>query len=318
MKKDIIRRLAASMVLAGAFALAATAQTTGTAAGKVAAAGTRVSAMDSSGRVVTLASPARRIVSISPAATEVAFAVGAGAYVVGDTTYCDYPAAAVALPKVGGFSASTISVERIVALKPDLVLTAGPSMHGAVETALAKLGIAVFAYDPVDFAGIAKGMNAMGDLAATGDTARAASGAMLAAIEKVRSAVSSVPKDRRPTVFWEVYDDPLMTCGAASFPHAIIEASGGRDIFTDLPGAWPRVSAEEVIRRAPDYIMGADDHGDKLTAAGVAARPGWSTIPAVKSGRIVLLPANIVSRAGPRVAEGVQALARALYPELFR
>lgn len=308
MNKNVFRRLAASLALAGAFAAAGAAQ--------AAAGGTRVGATDSSGRVVTLASPARRIVSISPAATELAYAVGAGAYVVGDTTYCDYPAAAVSLPKVGGFSASTISIERIVALKPDLVLTAGPKMHGAVETALSKLGIAVFAYDPVDFDGIAKGMNAMGDLVGTGEAARAASGTMLAAIEKVRSAVASVPKDRRPTVFWEVYDEPLMTCGAASFPHAIIEAAGGRDIFTDLPGAWPRVSAEEVIRRAPDYIMGADDHGDKLTVASVMARPGWSTIPAVKTGHIVLLPANIVSRASPRIAEGVLALARALYPDL--
>ena len=312
MDKQGIRRIAAMLSLAAIFAAGAAAQA---AAGK---AGARVSVTDSSGRLVTLASPARRIVSISPAATEVAYAVGAGGFVVGDTTYCDYPAAAVSLPKVGGFSSSTISVERIVALKPDLVLTAGPRMHGAVETALAKLGIAVFAYDPTDFDGIASDMNAMGDLAGTGETARAASGAMLAAIGKVRSALASVPKDRRPTVFWEVYDEPLMTCGAASFPHAVIEAAGGRDIFTDLPGAWPRVSAEEVIRRAPDYIMGADDHGDKLTVAGVMARPGWSTIPAVKAGHIVLLPANIVSRAGPRVAEGVLALARALYPDLVR
>jgi iron complex transport system substrate-binding protein len=309
MTNDRIRRIAASLAFAAILAAGAAAQ---------AAAGAKVSATDSSGRLVTLASPARRIVSISPAATEVAYAVGAGGFVVGDTTYCDYPAAAVSLPKVGGFSSSTISVERIVALKPDLVLTAGPRMHGAVETALAKLGIAVFAYDPTDFDGIARDMNAMGDLAGTGETARVASGAMLAAIGKVRSALTSVPMDRRPTVFWEVYDEPLMTCGAASFPHAVIEAAGGRDIFTDLPGAWPRVSAEEIIRRAPDYIMGADDHGDKLTVAGVMARPGWSTIPAVKAGHIVLLPANIVSRAGPRVAEGVLALARALYPDLVR
>jgi iron complex transport system substrate-binding protein len=317
MNKELFRRMAASLALAGAFALAGAAQGAQAAPGKVAA-GTGVSATDSSGRVVTLAAPARRIVSISPAATEVAYAAGAGGCVVGDTTYCDYPAAAVALPKVGGFSSSTISVERIVALKPDLVLTAGPKMHGAVETALAKLGIAVFAYDPVDFDGIARGMNAIGDLAGSGETARAASGAMLSSIAKIRAAVASVPQDRRPTVFWEVYDEPLMTCGAASFPHAVIEAAGGRDIFTDLPGAWPRVSAEEVIRRAPDYIMGADDHGDKLTVAGVMARPGWSTIPALKSGHIVLLPANLVSRAGPRIAEGVLALAKALYPELFR
>lgn len=310
----VTRRTAAVFALA-AFAAAGFSQSGPATA---VAPGARVSATDTLGRVVTLAAPARRIVSLSPAATEVAFAVGAGVFVVADTTYCDYPAAAAVLPKIGGFSASTISIERVVAMKPDLVLTAGTAMHGAVETALARLGIPVFAYDPADFAGIAAGMNAIGDLAGTGAAARKASSDMLAAIEKVRLAVASVPQDQRPTVFWEVYDEPLMTCGASSFPHAIIEAAGGRDIFADLPGAWPRVSAEEVIRRAPAFIMGADDHGDKLTIAGVLARPGWSTVPAVKKGRIILFPANVVSRAGPRVAEGVLAMARALYPELFR
>jgi iron complex transport system substrate-binding protein len=277
-----------------------------------------VTATDTAGRPIKLAAPASRIVSLSPAATEVVFAVGAGQRLVGDTTYCDYPAAAASLPKVGGFSASTISVERIVALKPDLVVTASATMHGSIEAALAKLSIPVFAYDPMDFAGIAAGMNAIGDLAGTGAAARAASASMLASIDKVRTALASVPADRRPTVFWEVYDEPLMTCGSSTFPHAIIEAAGGKDIFSDLPGAWPRVSAEEVIKRGPEYIMGADDHGDKLTVAGVAARPGWATIPAVRNGRIALFSANIVSRASPRVADGILAIAKSLYPALFK
>ncbi len=82
---------------------------------------------------------------------------------------------------------------------------------------------------------------------------------------------------------------PLQTSGSATFQHAIVEAAGGRDIFSDLAGSWPRVSAEEVIKRAPQVIMGADDHGDKLTVASHRPRPGWNLIPAVRSGRIILL-----------------------------
>jgi iron complex transport system substrate-binding protein len=306
------RRLVALVAILAAIACAGAAQTT---AAKPPAG--PISVKDSAGRTISLPAPARRIVSISPQATEVVFAVGAGAYVVGDTTYCDYPAAAATLPKVGGFSASTISVERIVALRPDLVISAG-TMHAQVEAALARLSIPVFAYDPQDFAGIAASMNAIGDLAGTGEAARKASGDMLAAIDRVKAALASVPAEKRPTVFWEIYDEPLMTCGSATFPHAIVEAAGGRDIFADLPGAWPRVSAEEVIRRAPAYIMGADDHGDKLTVAAVASRPGWASIPAVRNGRIILVSANLVSRAGPRVAEGVYLVAKALYPGLIK
>jgi iron complex transport system substrate-binding protein len=311
-KGSIMRRnfaglfAAAVLVCAGASALHAA----GTAPASL-------SAVDTTGRVVILAAPAARIVSLSPAATEVIFAVGAGAALVGDTTYCDYPAEAARAAKVGGFAAPTISVERIVSLRPDLVITAG-SMHKTIEAALARFSIPVFSYDPVDFQGIAKGMTAIGDLAGTGAAARKAASDMLAVIDRVRAAVGSVSPEKRPTVFWEIYDDPLMTCGASTFPHAIVEAAGGRDIFSDLPGAWPRVSAEEVIRRAPDYVMGADDHGDKLTAAQVQTRPGWAGVPAVRNGRIALFPADLVSRAGPRVADGVLAVAKVLYPALFR
>lgn len=276
-----------------------------------------VSAADSAGRLVALSAPAKRIVSLSPAATEVVYAVGAGAAMVGDTTYCDYPKAAAALPKVGGFSSATISIERVLALKPDLVIHSG-SVQAEVAAALAKLGVPVFSYEPRDFAAIADGMVSIGVLCGTRTAAVSAAASMLESIEATKAALAAVPAGKRPSVFWEVYDEPLMTCGSSTFPHAILEAAGARDIFSDLSGAWPRVSAEEVVRRAPDYVMGADDHGDKLTAAAVAARPGWAGIPAVKNGRVVLFKADIVSRAGPRVAEGVRAVARALYPDLAK
>jgi iron complex transport system substrate-binding protein len=280
------------------------------------AAAAPVSAPDSLGRKVVLEAPASRIVSLSPAATEALFAIGAGARVVGDTTFCDYPEEARALPKVGGFVAETVSIERVLGLRPDLVVSGG-SLHSGLEASLRRLGLKVFAYEPADFKGIADAMMALGELAGTPKSAIKAAASLTGAIKRIRDATAPLPTARRPRVLWLVYDDPLMTCGSDSLPHEIVEAAGGRDIFADLRGSWPQVSSEEVIRRAPELILSPDDMGDKVSASRIASKPGWSSIPAVSSGRIMLLPAALVSRPGPRVAAGVMAAARALHPEMF-
>jgi iron complex transport system substrate-binding protein len=275
-----------------------------------------VSAADAQGRLVVLGAPAGRIVSLSPEATEALFAVGAGKLVVGDTSYCDYPAEALALPKVGGFSADTISVEKIVSLRPDLVVSAG-ALHQSVEAALAKLGIPVFAYLPKTFAAIEEEMRGLGLLAGTGEKGAAAVSALRASVDRARALTAALPASRKPAVFWEVYGEPLMTCGADSFPHQIIELAGGRDIFSDLPGPWPVVSAEEVLLRAPQFILSPDDMGGRVDRVKLASRPGWASMPAVRDGKIVFLSADIVSRAGPRIADGVLAALKALHPELL-
>jgi len=276
--------------------------------------GGRVQAVDSLGATIGLPKAATRVVSLSPACTEVLFAVGAT--VVGDTTYCVYPPEAVSVTKIGGFSASSMSVEKILSLKPDLVVSSG-AIHKPVTDELARYGIVSFAYAPKNFEEIAAGIVAIGTLTGRKDDAALVASTMLGKIAKVKATVAAIPVDQRLSVFWEIYDDPLMTSGSATFQHAIVEAAGGRDIFSDLAGSWPRVSAEEVIKRAPQVIMGADDHGDKLTVASIAARPGWNLIPAVRSGRIILLPTGLVSNPGPRVADGVLLAAKALYPRLF-
>ncbi len=284
--------------------------------GAVALAATPAKVLDSLGRSFSLASPARRIVSLSPEATEALFAIGAGKLVVGDTQYCDYPPEARKVAKVGGFAADTISVERVLGLMPDLVLSAG-SIHQPIEAALAKLGIPVFAYLPTTFAGIEEQLKALGALTGLAGQAGSVAASMHATIERARSLTASLPDSKRPRVFWQVYDEPLMTCGYDSFPHKILELAGGKDIFSDLKGPWPVVSAEEVLRRAPEFILSPSDMGDRVDPAKLAARPGWTSIPAVRNKRIVLLPADLVSRAGPRIAEGVLAALKALHPELL-
>ncbi|HUW40997.1 MAG TPA: cobalamin-binding protein [Rectinemataceae bacterium] len=274
-----------------------------------------VSAVDSLGRRVSLSAPARRIVSLSPEATETLYAVGAGPAMVADTTYCDYPDAARALPKVGGFSPQTVSIEKILTLKPDLVVTAG-RLHAQLEAALVKLGIRVFAYEPENFVAIADCMMSLGELAGQKNQGIRAAATFTAAIEKVKYLTSSLPTVRRPKVFWEVSGEPLMTCGRKSFAHQLVDAAGGRDIFADLPGPWPVVSAEEVLTRSPQVIIGPDDLGESLSEARLAVKPGWKEIPAVREGRIFLVPADLVSRAGPRLATGLLAVLKVIHPEL--
>ncbi len=276
-----------------------------------------LSVKDSTNHTIVLPEPARRIVSLSPAVTETLFAIGAGERVVGVTTYCNYPAATLSIPKIGGFSAKTMAVEKVVALNTDLVVRAG-AIHQSLAESLARLNIPVFVYDPTNIENIIRDMRALGVLTGMERGAESVELTMRTTLDVVGKILAPIKSADRPTVFWEIYDEPLMTAGASTFQHAIVEAAGGRDIFSDLPGAWPRVSAEEVIRREPAYIVGADDHGDKMSVAQVADRPGWAQIPAVKDKKIFLVPADLVSRPSPRIVEGVLAVAKVLYPGLFR
>jgi iron complex transport system substrate-binding protein len=272
-------------------------------------------AVDSTGVAISLKVPALRVVSLAPASTEVLFAVGAT--VVGDTTYCLNPPEAIDLPKIGGFSADSISIEKILSLKPDLVVSNG-KIHKAVTETLARYGIVSYAYDPGSFEQIAQGMEVLGRLTGNEAKGKAAAKVFLDKLSGVKKALFGLSADQKPTVFWEVYDEPLMTCGAPTFQHAIVEAAGGRDIFSDLKTAWPAISSEEVLARAPQVIMGADDHGDKLTLEAMAKRPGWSGLPAIRNRRLIVLPTALVSAPGPLIADGVLAAARALHPDLFR
>jgi iron complex transport system substrate-binding protein len=139
-----------------------------------------------------------------------------------------------------------------------------------------------------------------------------------ARIAAVVDEVAAIPESERLTVFWETFDEPLMTAGPSTFTGQMIDLAGGVNVFADLTEDYPQISAEEVIARNPSVILGSDSHGDKLTPEQVAARPGWDQVDAVQNGRIHLIDGNIVSRAGPRLADAVEAIAQALYPELFQ
>lgn len=263
---------------------------------------------DAAGRSVVLQKPASHIISLTPAITETLFAIGAGNQVIGVTEFCNYPLEVSSKTKIGGFSGSTISIEQIVALKPDLVILSA-TMHAKVIALLDQVHINSFAVEPASFADVYRDIQTLGSL--TGHDKEAA--AVVLNMKNRIAAVQKLPSTKgTPRVFWELWDDPLMTAGGPTFVSEAISLAGGKNVFSDLKEQWPQVSFEELLVRKPDWILSGTDHGDKLKLEYVVKRPGWSTIPAVKKGNIATIESDIVYRGGPRLADAVEALSKIL------
>lgn len=275
-----------------------------------------LTARDSLDRTVTLRAPAARVVSLNPSATESLFGIGAGDRVVGVTSYCTWPAEAARKPRVGGYTSESISLELLLALKPDLVVTGGP-VHVSIRRSLDSLGLPYYVFEPTSVEGTLECLSDLGILTGTSAGAERVVRNLRRDLVEIAAAVSSIPAGSRARVFWEVYDEPLMTCGGSSFLHELIVRAGGLNVFADLEHPWSIISPEEAVRRSPQVILAADDHSPGFTAEDLSRRPGWGSVPAVLTGRVYLLPADPVNRTGPRLGEGIRSIARVLYPELF-
>jgi iron complex transport system substrate-binding protein len=257
-----------------------------------------------------------RIVSLAPSNTEILFAVGAGDQVVGVTQYCNYPVEAQSREQIGGFSAQTISVEKIVALEPDLVVAAG-AIHQPVIEALEALNIPVLVVNPNTLEQVYTSIELVGRLTGHDGQAAQVVEEMKGRVAFVSERLASLSEEQRLRVYWEVFDEPRMTAGPTTFNGQLIELAGGVNIFADVAEDYPQINDEEVIKRNPAVIMGADTMGEKLTTELVAQRPGWDQIDAVRNGRIYLFNGDMVARAGPRLALVLEEMAKAMYPELF-
>jgi iron complex transport system substrate-binding protein len=265
-----------------------------------------------------LANPgSARIVSLSPALTEMLFAIGAGDRVVGVTSFCNYPAEASELPKIGGFSERSMSLEAIVALSPTIVIGQA-SAHESIAASLESARIRTVLFEAGGFDQVIANIERLGDLTARADDAASVVRDIRERTERIVSIVSSIPEAARVRVFWETWDDPLMTAGPNTFTGDVIRLAGGVNIFADVEQAWPVVSHEEVLRRNPEAILASVTHDEKLTPELLAGRPGWSDIVAVRQQRIHLFDGDIVSRPGPRVIDALELMAAALYPDHFR
>jgi iron complex transport system substrate-binding protein len=286
-------------------------------AATVAPAAEEIKFTDALGHEITLTGRAQRIVSLAPSVTESLFAIGAGGQVVGRTDYCNYPPEAAKLPSIGGFDASTISVESILALEPDLVI-AGSTYQADIVKSLQDSGVKTFVSQPKNVAGIMDTLTLFGKITGHVDEAAAAAKEMQTRIDAVTTVVAAIPADQRPTVFYEVWHEPLMSANGKTVVGELIEMAGGVNIFADLPDEYPTVSVEQIVKVDPQFIIGPSSHGDQMTSEVIGKREGWGNLSAVKNNAIYIVDGDIVSRYSPRIVDVLDAFAKILHPDLFK
>jgi iron complex transport system substrate-binding protein len=275
-----------------------------------------VTVTDILGRRVTIPAPAQRIISLAPSITEQLFAVGAGERVVGVTLYDNYPPQVQQVERVGGYVAKSISVEKILSLKPDLVFSRG-TIQQAIVDALERVGIAVLALEPHTAEEVYATIGLIGQLTQQEQQAATVVDEMQQRLRRVQERVATIPTEQRVTVFYKAYDEPLITTGRSTFIGHMIELAGGINIFADRHEHYPQISAEEVLRRNPAVILSPTNQGGALSRVQTQQRPGWQHLAAVKNHRVYFIDDDLVSRPGPRLADAVEAIAKVLYPERF-
>jgi ABC-type Fe3+-hydroxamate transport system substrate-binding protein len=272
------------------------------------ASGVRV--VDGDGDTVRLAAPAQRVVSLVPSATDLIVAVGGKAQLVGRTRY-DRDSSLASIPSVGG--GLDPDLERLAALRPDLVITWSPSASSPLRARLASQGIAVYAVPTRDTAAFFASAHAIGALIGRDSAATA----LATAVRDTLAAVhASVAGKATPSVLYLIWGDPPMTVGPHTFVGELIGVAGGRDLFGDATVDWPRVSMEAIVQRAPDVIVVATGEDVQRGAERLQQTPGWRALAAVRAGRVVPVPADLMERPGPGLGRAARVLARAIHPEL--
>lgn len=270
-----------------------------------------VTVNDFQNRAVTVPKRPERIVSIGPSITEFLFALSAGPRVVGADDFSDEPAAAKTLEKVGGIK---VNFEKVVALRPDLVLSVKFS-DGTIEK-LTSAGLLVVVVDPQTASDVARTATLLGR--AVGAEGDALARDIQKKVDDVRAKTAAATS--KPRVYHEIdASDPtkIFTVGPGSYIDDLITIAGGVNIAAKATTAYPQLSAEEILRADPEVIVLA---GDSYSAKPdeVAARAGWSALTAVKNKRFGTMEPNLINRPGPRVGDAAEAYARIVHPELYR
>ena len=251
----------------------------------------------------TLVHPGR-IVSLSPATTELLFAIGAGSRVVGRTHWDLSPDSARLVPDLG--AGLRPNVEAVLAVHPDLVVLYASRDDRAAAAQLRAAGVGVLALRTDRIADFRRAALLLGR--ATGESARAALcvDTVDRALARVRAATASLP---HPTVFWHIWDEPVITVGHGSFQSELLDIAGAHNVYDDDPRPSPQVSLEDIVRRNPDLILAGPDG-----AARIRASAGWQAVPAVRLGHVVVVDTALVGRPSVQLGEAAAELARLLHP----
>lgn len=268
--------------------------------------------MDELGRRVEVSAHPRRIVSLAPSVTEMLFALGLGDRVVGVTTLCDYPPEATAKEKVGDVIAP--SLERIVALAPDLVIVSTATQLEMFATRLVEVGIPLYVVKANRLEDVLETLRHLGNVTGERERAEALVGSLQARIERVVERTRHLP---RPRVLLVIQRDPLIVAGRGAFLTDLVEKAGGHSITADAEREWTLYSIESVLARAPEVLVLPSREGGSRRLADLPW-PALASTPALRNRRVYAINADLLMRPGPRLVEGLEELARVLHPEVFQ
>ncbi|MGD0716750.1 MAG: cobalamin-binding protein [Halobacteriota archaeon] len=260
-----------------------------------------ITVTDDAGRTVTVAQTPHRIISLAPSITEDLFALGLGGKVVGDTTYDNYPPAAVNITKVGGFSSP--SIEKIVSLNPDIVFASSLENNTLLST-LSGYGIPTVVLNPTSLTAILNDLSMIGKV--TGSTGN--SSALVANLTQKMTA-NSISVASHPRVLYLVWYDPIMSAGANTFEGDIIAHAGGINVaqLANVSG-YGTMSKESIVALNPSVII-ANSAMNSTAVQQVKSDPALVTVDAVKNGKIYILDSDIISRPGPRAFDALEQIA---------
>lgn len=264
-----------------------------------------ITVTDDTGAAVTLATPAQRVISLAPHVTEMLYAAGGGAKVVGAVSYSDYPPQAKQLPRVGDNKA--LDLERIVALKPDLIVV---WRHGNAQQQLDRLRelhVPLYFSEPHHLDDVAVSLTKLGQLLGTSSAADAAAASYRADIARLRSQYANRPP---VSVFYQVWDQPLMTLNGEHMLSDVIKLCGGRNVFAKLEPLVPTVSTEAVLAANPEAIVTAAPGATRpdTTLPQLSAWRAWPSLTAVANDNLFAIDGDLINRPAPRIAQGAKLL----------
>jgi len=259
---------------------------------------------DDRGVTVRLAAPPRRIVSLAPSLTEIVFLLGRERFLVGVTRFCNVPAAASALPKIGGVIDP--DVERIVALSPDLVLCTTDGNPRDKVRALEEMGIPCFAVAPQDLEAVFTAIERLGILLGAADRGRAEAGAL-----RLRARLAAPPSGdaEKPAVLFVISTTPIIAAGNGTFMDELVRLAGGRNAAARFSGRYPRLSVEGLVAARPDVIFVAGMSGVERFPEEVTR---WKEVPAFRDGAVITIDGDLVTRPGPRLVAALERVSAAL------
>jgi iron complex transport system substrate-binding protein len=265
---------------------------------------------DEIGRKIKIPCPIKRIVSLAPSITEILFDLGLNEEIAGVTDFCDYPEAALNKPRIGGFI--NPSIEKIVSLRPDLVIGTRDGNRRETIQRLNDLGLSAYVIDPKGFDGVMKTIKDVGEVVGRGNESRKIISNMMIKKEHLVKLTQSLPK---PRVFFQVGETPMVTVGRETLANDLIRLAGGRSISETDRMNYPIYSIEAVISKAPEIIIISSMESKKNYSNLIKMWQNWKSIPAVKRKAIYVVDSNLVDRPSPRIIEGLEAITRMIHPE---